>query len=273
MIKIEDLRFCFGKKVALDNINISFDKGETVILAGANGAGKTTLLRNICGILQTQSGEISIDEMPVGYRARKKIAYIPSSLSFYDSLRLREAVRAHASFYDNFEYQTIGEYQFDMNQKVSSLSRGEKTLFMLILALSTSPDYLLIDDVVHFLDPHLREIFLNSILQLIEDKELSLVIAAQVPVDIEGIVDRVVIFDRGSIVLNESVINLKQNFVKVYGEEAPADQPVIFSKEWQGVKEMYIYPFSGEVSGDMKVEYLNLTDILRACIGGEYAHH
>ena len=210
MIKIENLRFCFGKTVALDNINISFDKGETIILAGANGAGKTTLLRNICGILASQAGDISIDGLPVGYKTRKKIAYIPSSLSFYDGLRLRDAIKAHASFYDQFEYQTIGEYQLDMNRKVSGLSRGEKTLFMLTLALSTSPDYLLIDDVVHFLDPHLREIFLNSILQLIEDKELALVIAAQVPVDIEGIVDRVVIFDRGSIVLDESVTEFCQ---------------------------------------------------------------
>lgn len=273
MIKVENLRFCFGKTVALDKINISFDKGETTILAGANGAGKTTLLRNICGILNTRSGTITIDEMPVGHQTRKKIAYIPSSLSFYDGLRLGEAIRAHASFYNRFQYRPIGEYRFDMDRRVSGLSRGEKTLFLLTLALSTSPDYLLIDDVVHFLDPHLREIFLNSILQLIEDKELALVIAAQVPVDIEGIVDRVVIFDRGAIVLDESVINLKQKFVKVYGEDAPADQPVIFSKEWQGVKEMYIYPFAKEASSDLQVEHLNLTDILRACIGGEYAHH
>ena len=49
MIAIENLSFNYGKKVALDKINLKIDKGEAIILAGANGAGKTTLLRNICG--------------------------------------------------------------------------------------------------------------------------------------------------------------------------------------------------------------------------------
>jgi len=273
MIAIENLSFNYGKKVALDKINLKIDKGEAIILAGANGAGKTTLLRNICGILLSKQGQIIIDDGPVNHNSRKKIAYLPSSLSYYDSLTLNEAIRMHASFYEQFEYRAFPGFSLDLKRKIGSLSRGERTLFLLTLALSASPDYLLIDDVVHFLDPHLREIFLDSILNLIEEKKLSLIIAAQVPVDIEGIIDRVIVFNQGKIVLDEPVEYLKRFFVKIFASEIPDGLPVVYKKEWQGMKQIYAYPCNGKQHGNLKVEHLSLAEILRAFIGGEYGHH
>ena len=153
---------------------------------------------------------------------------------------------------------------------MGSLSKGEKTLFFLSLALSSFPDYLLIDDVIHFLDPHLREIFLKNILRLIEEKQLGLVIAAQSCSDIEGILERVVVLDKGKKVMDESVENIKKSFVKVFTEDLPRGLPVVFQKEWEDMKELYIYPYEKSKHWDGKVEYLSLSEILRAFIGGEY---
>lgn len=275
MIEVSHFSFRYGRRLALDDVNLTIGKGESVILAGANGSGKTTLLRAVSGVLMSRSGSISVDETGVGPMTREKTAYIPASLSFYDSFRIKDAIGLHGGFYRDFEYREIGGFRFDRSRKVGSLSRGEKTLFYLTLALSTSPGYLLIDDVVHFLDPHLREIFLGTILQMIEDRELGLVIAAQVPLDIEGLIDRVVVLDKGKTVLDESVENLKRTFVRIYSDEEHGGLPVVFKKEWQGMKELYVYPYTGEGNGNGKdraqrVEHLNLAEILRAFIGGEY---
>ena len=67
------------------------------------------------------------------------------------------------------------------------MSKGEKTIFFLSLALAAAPEYLFVDDVVHFLDPHLREVFLTSILQRIEEKRLTVIMASQSAFEIEGI--------------------------------------------------------------------------------------
>lgn len=275
MIDVSHFSFRYGRRLALDDISLTIDKGESVILAGANGSGKTTLLRAISGVLMSPSGSISVDETGVGSMTRQKTAYIPASLSFYDSFRIKEAIRLHGGFYRDFDYREIGGCRFDPQRKVGSLSRGEKTLFYLTLALSTSPGYLLIDDVVHFLDPHLREVFLGTILQLIEDRELGLVIAAQVPLDIEGLIDRVVVLDKGKRVLDESVENLKRNFVRIYSDSEPGGLPVVYKKQWQGMTELYVYPYRGAGNGNgnnrsLKVEHLDLSEILRAFIGGEY---
>jgi ABC-2 type transport system ATP-binding protein len=272
MIKISNLNVRFGRTNALDDVGLEIDRGECILLAGANGSGKTTLLRAVAGVLFPRLGSILVDGKSVGPETRTRTAYIPTSLSFYDNLKLRDAVALHASFYPHFSYREIGDFVFDMDRKTGSLSKGEKTLFYLYLALSTSPGYLLIDDVIHFLDPHLREIFLKTILQLIEEEQLSVIIASQSAGDIEGVLERVVVLDKGKIALDDSVEDLKRSFVRLYIEEEkiPPDLPVIFQKDWEGMEELYVYPFDPYSKPEGRVDHLTLSEILRAFIGGEY---
>ncbi|MGD2089252.1 MAG: ABC transporter ATP-binding protein [Candidatus Aminicenantes bacterium] len=70
MIEISGFTFKYGTRVALDNVNMTFKKGEIAILAGANGAGKTTLLRAISGVLLCQRGKIRIDGVNVGAKSK-----------------------------------------------------------------------------------------------------------------------------------------------------------------------------------------------------------
>lgn len=270
MINISNLNVRFGKVNALDDVRLEIGRGECILLAGANGSGKTTLLRALAGVLFPRKGDIFIDKREVGPATREKTAYIPTSLSFYDSLKLKEAASLHASFFPGFSYKEIGDFAFDMERKTGSLSKGEKSLFFLSLALSTSPDYLLIDDIIHFLDPHLREIFLKSILQLIEEEQLTVFIAAQSAVDIEGVIERVVVLDKGKIVLDNPVEELKRSFIRLYAEKIPENLPVVFQTDWEGMKELYIYPFEAHMKPEGRMEHLTLSEILRAFIGGEY---
>ena len=72
-------------------------------------------------------------------------------------------------------------------------------------------------------------------------------------------------------VLDEAVERLKDRFVKIYAKEVPENLPVVFKREWAGMKEVYVYPYEKDKQAIQNVEYLNLSEILRACIGGEYA--
>ncbi|MBE0664900.1 MAG: ABC transporter ATP-binding protein [Chrysiogenales bacterium] len=273
MIAIDKLSVRFGKVRAVDDLSLAIDKGESILLAGANGAGKTTLLRALAGVLRARPGSILYDGCPADHRSRKKIAYIPASISLYDGMTVKEAARMHAHFYGRSAAWTISEPAFRPGQKIASMSKGEKTIFFLSLALGAAPEYLFVDDVVHFLDPHLREVFLTSILRLIEEKQLTVIMASQSAFEIEGIPERVMVMEKGKVILDENVDMLKQKFIKFYGESIPEDIPVVFSRQWQNAREMYVYPYQAKVHHLDNVEHLNLTEILRAFIGGEYARH
>ena len=143
MIAIEKLSVRFGKVRAVDDLSLAIDKGESILLAGANGAGKTTLLRALAGVLRAQPGSIRYDGCPADHRSRKKIAYIPASISLYDGMTVKEAARMHAHFYGRSAAWTISEPELPPGQKIASMSKGEKTIFFLSLALGAAPEYLL----------------------------------------------------------------------------------------------------------------------------------
>jgi len=273
MIEVSDLTVRYGRKRAVDALSITVRQGESVLLAGANGSGKTTLLRSMCGLLIHRGKPVRVDGRTLNHRSRRRIAYIPASISFYDSLRVGEAIRLHASCFQDFTYRPPAEFEIERHRRVGTLSKGEKTLFILSLALATHPNYLLIDDVIHFLDPHLRELFLKTILGLIEEQQLGLLMAAQSAFDIEGILDRVVVLDKGKIVLDEAVERLKGSFVRVYSDRLAANLPVVFTRDWGDFKEFFLYPYSDRMETGGRVDFLTLSEIVHATIGGKYGGH
>jgi len=273
MIAIDKLCVRFGKVRAVDDLSLSINKGESILLAGANGAGKTSLLRAMAGVLGASHGSIRYAGRRADPRSRRKIAYIPASISLYESMSVKEATRMHAHFYGRSPDWAVGELSLAPGRKVASLSKGEKTVFFLSLALAAAPDYLFVDDVVHFLDPHLREIFLTAILRLIEEKQLTVIMASQSALEIEGIPERVLVMEKGRIILDANVDALRRSFVKFFGATVPDGVPVVFSRQWQNTLEMYVYPYVPEIHRLGGVEHLNLAEILRAFIGGEYARH
>ena len=273
MIDVENLSVRFGKVRAVDGLSLAVDRGESILLAGANGAGKTTLLRALAGVLRCRPGTVRFDGQRASAAIRRQIAYLPASISLYDGLTVAEAARLHGRYFGRDPQLEIRDLRLPPRQRIGTLSKGEKTLFFLSMAMAAGPDYLLIDDVIHFLDPHLREIFLESVLRLIEEKQLTLIVASQSASEIEGLPDRVLVMEKGRIVLDESVEALRRKFVRIYDRQPPPGVPVIYSKGWQDTREMYVYPYDPAAHRLEGIEHLSLREILRALIGGEYDRH
>jgi ABC-2 type transport system ATP-binding protein len=273
MITVEKLSIRFGDIRAVDELSLAVERGESILLAGANGAGKTTLLRVLAGVLRCRPGSVRFDGREASAATRRKVAYLPASISLYDGLTVEEATRLHGRYFGHDQAREIRGLRLPPRQRIATLSKGEKTLFFLSMAMAAAPEYLFVDDVIHLLDPHLREVFIDSVLQLIEEKMLTLVMASQSASEIEGLPDRVLVMEKGRIVLDEAVEELKRKFVRAYDRQVPPGLPVIFSKDWRDTREMYVYPYQPEVQRLERVEHLNLQQILRALIGGEYDRH
>ncbi len=271
MIEIRNLSFEFEKRKILKSINFNIEKGECILIAGKNGAGKTTLLRCLSGVYNKHGGEILLDGKSIGPKDRDKIGYLPSSLSLYDKMKIGEAIEFHKRVYSNFSLIDILTYKLEENRKIEELSKGEKVLFYLILTLSHDPSYFFIDDVLHFLDPYLREIFLNILIEKMEEKKLSIIMSSQTFSEIEGLPTQIIILDRGEIVLNENIETIKKTYVKITAKEIPDNLPVVYKTDWDSFEEAYVYPYSENFSGDFKVEFLRLSDIIKSIIGGNYA--
>lgn len=156
IIKVTNLCLDFGKRKILDNINVQFKKGETVLIAGNNGSGKSSFLRVLAGILFPDSGTVHLDESIRG----EKIAFISDRMSLFEDFTLDQGIAFHSRVFevDEFNYSIIDKLNLDRKQRIRDLSKGERAIYHLSLLLSQRPEILLLDEIIHSIDPYLREL-------------------------------------------------------------------------------------------------------------------
>jgi ABC-2 type transport system ATP-binding protein len=276
MIKIKNMTFGYGggKKPLFRSFNLEIQKGETVLITGINGTGKTTLLRLLAGVLFPQGGSLEFSPQ-LGKDPQARIGFISDQVRLYEGMTLSSAIRYHSSVYSisRFDMSLIDKTRLALDKKIKDLSMGQRLIFHLSLVLSAQPEFLLIDEVIHSIDVYLREIFLTGLLELMAQRQVTVVMVNLNFHDIEKIPQRVILLHGGEIAVDEPIEVLKQKVKKVItGNELAAEFPILFSTTYGDTYEYYLYPFEDRFREVLegKILDLNLNDIIKAFIGGEY---
>ena len=269
------MSFNYGKQSIFRDFDFEIREGETTLITGINGTGKTTLLRLMAGVLFPFKGSITYSPK-LGNIPRSKIGFISDRMNLYSTMTLSAAIDFHSSVYNipaaDFDKRLLEKMKLNPGKRISELSVGERMIFHLSLLLSTKPEILLIDEIIHSIDAYLREFFLNRLLEEIEERNITLVLVNLNYHDIEGIIQRVVLLKNGSIAVDESVDSLKGKVKKIVSTKAVEGIPILYKREFTDTIEYYAYPFEDRFRKSIKGDIidLNLNDIIKAFIGGEY---
>jgi ABC-2 type transport system ATP-binding protein len=271
ILEIENLRVKIGRKTILSDIGIQFKRNESVVIAGRNGSGKSTFLRCLANVIFPDRGRVVYSE---GIN-KKKIGFISDQISLFENLTVEQGIRFHCSVFhiEDFDYTLINDLKFDLNQKIKNLSAGEKTLYHLSLLLSQKPEVLLIDEIIHTIDPYLREKFLEAVIELIDRCQTTVIMINHTFSEIEKIPERVLVMEKGQFILDEKCETLGEKIKSVVSEkEIPKEIPCIFKRESSFRREYFIYPFKEEFRKSFPYKYkeLSLNDIIKAFVGGQY---
>jgi ABC-type multidrug transport system ATPase subunit len=271
IIKVKNFSVRMGKKKILDNLNIDFKKGESVVIAGRNGSGKSTFLRCLVDVILPDQGQIDF----CNGITKEKIGFISDQLSLFEGYTVQQGIHFHSSVFaiKDFDYTLVDELKLDKNQKIKSLSMGQRTLFQLSLLLSQRPEILLVDEIIHSIDPYLREKFLEAVIDLMGDGQATVIMVNHTFSEIEKIPERVLVMEKGRFILDERTENLSGKIKRIESDsKIPTEIPCIFKKETEFHKEYFIYPFNEELEKKFPYEYknLNLNDMIKAFVGGQY---
>lgn len=271
VLQTKGLSVRFGRKTAVRDVSVAFAEGETAIIAGSNGGGKSTFLRCLAGVIMPDRGEV----VPGTGLTREKIGFISDRMSLYEGWTLREAWRFHRTEFgiEADKPAPIDGFTLGEGRKIKDLSVGERTLFHLTLLLAQQPRLLLIDEVVHALDPFLREKFLETIIEAIDAYHTAVLMVNHTLTDTSQIPERVLIMDGGRFILDERREELEQKVKKISGEAVlPPDIPCIFTASSEYRRERYVYPFREEYRRRAGLEFqdIALDEIVKAFIGGAY---
>jgi ABC-2 type transport system ATP-binding protein len=210
MIEIKNLTKKFGKATSLNEVSITFKKGDAVALMGANGAGKTTLVRLIMGYYHPTSGHVRINGLdPVKKRVDilKSVSFVPQ-LPPPIKLSLAELI-TYICKSSNVSRERIYYYANEMkldikpnlNKSFFKLSGGMKQKFLIAVSLAKESDIMIYDEPTANLDPKARDDFYRLIKEKEKDK-LSLFVTHRIE-EVKGIVNRQIYMDLGEVVSDE----------------------------------------------------------------------
>ncbi|HDJ96814.1 MAG TPA: ABC transporter ATP-binding protein [Candidatus Aenigmarchaeota archaeon] len=227
MIAIETigLRKVFGffkkKIVAVSNLNMKIEKGTIHGFIGPNGAGKTTTIKMLIGAITPTKGKGFIFGNPIGsVKAKSYIGYSPEHPDFYPmsaidflvymgTLSGLEEREARKRGMELLEWLGLEKFK-DVNAR--NFSAGMKQKLALAQALIGDPDILILDEPTANLDPIGRFEVINKIGELARKEKKTVFVSSHILHELEKIVDHVTIIDKGKVVLQASIEELKRRF-------------------------------------------------------------
>jgi len=248
MIHVHKLSKSYGDIRAIEGLDFEVSAGEVVGFLGPNGAGKTTTMRILCGCIGATEGEVTIDgrnvsEAPKWVKAR--VGYLPEQPPLYETMVVRDYIEFAATIKGVADPVAAAQkaiLQVGLHEDVGGrpvseriighLSKGYKQRVGLAQALVHNPRVLVLDEPTSGLDPAQRKEIRDLLVDLAHSDSRTVILSTHVLAEIEAICDRVVIINKGKVVAQDTVDNLRMSGGRVRLQvERDADQLIeILSK-------------------------------------------
>lgn len=199
---------------ALNNLNLSLEKGQIVGLLGPNGSGKSTLIKLINDILIPTQGKVLINGMEPCIETKKIVSYLPERTYLDESMRVRDILTFFSDFYEDFQKeradQMLADLDINIEARLKTLSKGTKEKVQLILVMSRDAQLYIVDEPIGGVDPAARDYILQTILGNYNENA-TILLSTHLVHDIENILDRVLFLRQGQLVLNTTVDDIRIN--------------------------------------------------------------
>ena len=215
VLELRNLTKSYNKNTpVLDNLNLDIESGRIIGLLGPNGCGKSTLIKLIAGLLQPNSGSISVCGLPVGQDSKAIVSYLPERTYFNSGMRVRELIKFFSEFYADFDseraYKLLSDLGIDPAQNLKSLSKGTKEKVQLILVMSRNAKLYLLDEPIAGVDPAARDYILRTIVSNY-NPDATIIITTHLITDVEQVLDDFVFLSYGGQILMAGNVDIARN--------------------------------------------------------------
>jgi ABC-2 type transport system ATP-binding protein len=246
----------YGSTRALDGITLDIPRRSIIGLVGRNGSGKTTLLRHVTGMILPDEGECSTLGRPASRLGRAELARIGAVHQddrLLDWMRARQLLDYVGTFYERWdhelEHSLLTALDVDPAARVGTMSPGTLQKLALIVATCHHPALLLLDEPLSALDPIARQAVLALLLERFSSDDMTIVISSHMLRDIETVVDRIVCIERGRVMADDALDDLKERYAE-WLVTSPAG----------GLPSAYREPYVLSVRGDAHRALLTVRD-------------
>ena len=203
----------YSYQQALGGVNLTLERGRIIGLLGPNGSGKTTLIKLASGLLVPTGGEILVGGMAPGVETKKIVSYLPERTYLNTWMRVSDLLNFFEDFYKDFDkvkaYEMLQRLNINPADRLKNMSKGTKEKVQLILVMSRRARLYLLDEPIGGVDPATRDYIIHTILSNYNENA-SLVISTHLIADVENVLDDVIFINKGRILLQQSVDQIRQ---------------------------------------------------------------
>lgn len=220
-INVNNVDKSFGGKKAVSNVNLGITPGTMHGLLGSNGAGKTTFMKTLMGIYRPDNGEVLFDEKSIyeNPEIKSEVIFIQDIPFFFASATLNKMAEFYRGIYPQWSekrYQQLTRhFKLNPDQKLNALSKGMRRQASFILAISSRPKVMLLDEPFDGLDPIIRQQVKNLLLQDIASQNMTVIASSHNLREMEDICDSVSIMHHGGLLFNRDLSEIKGSHCKL----------------------------------------------------------
>lgn len=215
-IKVENVTKIYGEQKALNNVSFEIKKPEIVGFLGPNGAGKSTMMKILTTFISPTEGKATVNGHAILSEAKQvqqSVGYLPEHNPLYLEQYVREYLAFNADVYkvsksrieEVIELTGLGP---EAHKKMSALSKGYRQRVGLANALLHNPDVLILDEPTTGLDPN-QLVDIRNLIKSI-GKEKTVFLSTHIMQEVEAMCDRVIIINKGEIVANKKLTELRE---------------------------------------------------------------
>lgn len=262
-IKVENITKTYGNQLALKNVSFEINNPEIVGFLGPNGAGKSTMMRILTTYLPATNGTATVNNYNVSTEKNKvqqSIGYLPEHNPLYLDLYVREYLKFNADVYNINSSKIDNVIELtgltsESNKKIGKLSKGYRQRVGLANALLHNPDILILDEPTTGLDPN-QLVEIRSLIKSL-GKEKTVFLSTHIMQEVEAMCDRVIIINKGEIVLDKKLDDLRKGDEQVVIVEFDYRVEDAFLKKLPKVKTVentygFVYEITFSTSKDMR---------------------
>jgi ABC-2 type transport system ATP-binding protein len=268
----------YGRRWALRGCTLHVPAGHVAGLVGPNGAGKTTLLHLAVGLVAPSSGSIAVLGEPVASRPEQlaRVGFVAQDTPLYASLSIADHLHFGAALNPTWDSalarERVARLGLDVTQRAGTLSGGQRAQLALTLAIAKRPELIVLDEPVASLDPLARREFLQSLMEITAEHEVSVILSSHLVGDLERVCDYLILLAEARVQLSGGVDQLLATHRRLIGPRRdlatlPASQEVIEQAHTERQSTLLVRTEEPVIDPTWTVEQVSLEDVVLAHMG------
>ncbi len=219
VVECKNLTHYYGKKLVFENMNFNIRRGSIFGLLGKNGTGKTTTINILNGFLTPTNGKCLVfgeDSHDLSPAAKARMGFLIEGHIQYSFMNIKQIEKFYSAFFPKWNktpyYELMSKLEVTEDQKLSTMSCGQRSQVALGLILAQDPDLMVLDDYSMGLDAGYRRLFIDYLTEYARAEGKTIFITSHILQDLEGLIDDCVILDYRTVLLTMPIKQFQQEF-------------------------------------------------------------